>query len=240
MLLRDLDRRSGQVEDGAGVDDESCHRAIYGYGSRMIVDRAVYRDGRASRSPTTSPSCTPPARTRDAVAWLGLYEPSKEEFAAVAREFGLHELAVEDAVKAHQRPKLERYGDDAVHRPAAGPLRRRDGDGRVRRGGDLRRPAVRDHRAPRRRAGAGAGAAAARGAPGAAAARPAGDHVRDRRPRRRRLPAGRRRPRERHRRDRGRGLRRQPDRLASHLRADARGDRVPARDRPARRDPRAG
>ena len=66
-------------------------------------------------------------------------------------------------------------------------------------------------------------------------ARADGDRVRDRRPRRRRLRAGRRRPGERHRRDRGRGLRRQPDRLPSHLRADPRGDRVPARDRPARR-----
>ena len=68
----------------------------------------------------TSRSCTPPARPRDAVAWLGLYDPSKDEFASVAREFDLHELAVEDAVKAHQRPKLERYGDDLflVLRPA--------------------------------------------------------------------------------------------------------------------------
>src|ERR671930_1282541 len=54
------------------------------------------------------------------IAWLGLYRPTEEEFAAVAREFGLHELAVEDAVKAHQRAKLERYGDTlfCVLRPA--------------------------------------------------------------------------------------------------------------------------
>jgi magnesium transporter len=43
--------------------------------------------------------------------WIGVYEPSVEEFDAVAREFDLHELAVEDAVRAHQRPKLEVYGD---------------------------------------------------------------------------------------------------------------------------------
>ena len=45
---------------------------------------------------------------------------ASEEFSAVAREFDLHELAVEDAVKAHQRPKLERYGDTLflVLRPA--------------------------------------------------------------------------------------------------------------------------
>ena len=43
--------------------------------------------------------------------WLGLYEPTEEEFDAVKREFQLHELAVEDAINAHQRPKLEVYGD---------------------------------------------------------------------------------------------------------------------------------
>ena len=43
--------------------------------------------------------------------WLGLYEPGPELLQTVQREFGLHELAVEDALLAHQRPKLERYGD---------------------------------------------------------------------------------------------------------------------------------
>jgi magnesium transporter len=54
------------------------------------------------------------------VAWIGLYKPTGGEFASVAEEFGLHELAVEDAIQAHQRPKLERYGDTlfAVLRPA--------------------------------------------------------------------------------------------------------------------------
>jgi magnesium transporter len=54
------------------------------------------------------------------MAWIGLYRPSKTEMASVANEFGLHELAVEDAISAHQRPKLERYGDNlfTVLRPA--------------------------------------------------------------------------------------------------------------------------
>ena len=43
--------------------------------------------------------------------WLGVVEPSESEFKAIAGEFGLHELAVEDAVRAHQRPKLEEYGE---------------------------------------------------------------------------------------------------------------------------------
>lgn len=45
------------------------------------------------------------------MAWVGLYRPDAAEFAKVALAFALHELAVEDAVHAHQRPKLERYGD---------------------------------------------------------------------------------------------------------------------------------
>jgi magnesium transporter len=41
-------------------------------------------------------------------------QPTVDDLAAFAEEFDLHELAVEDAVKAHQRPKLERYGDDIL------------------------------------------------------------------------------------------------------------------------------
>jgi magnesium transporter len=50
-------------------------------------------------------------RAHGGLAWVGLYRPSQQEFAAVAAEFGLHELAAEDAVHPHQRPRLERYGD---------------------------------------------------------------------------------------------------------------------------------
>jgi magnesium transporter len=45
------------------------------------------------------------------MAWIALYRPVEAQLLAVAQEFGLHELAVEDAILAHQRPKLERYGD---------------------------------------------------------------------------------------------------------------------------------
>lgn len=50
-------------------------------------------------------------RQEGGFAWIGLHEPTEAEFAGIAREFGLHPLAVEDAVHAHQRPKLERYDD---------------------------------------------------------------------------------------------------------------------------------
>jgi magnesium transporter len=77
----------------------------------MIVDCAVYEDGcrRAGDLPLAEAG---EASQRDgSFVWLGVYEPSEEEFDAVRREFGLHELAVEDAVNAHQRPKVELYGD---------------------------------------------------------------------------------------------------------------------------------
>ena len=86
----------------------------------MIVDRAIYREGRRTGEPDELSALHDACRDGEAIAWLGLYEPDHEEFEEVARTFELHELACEDAVKAHQRPKLERYGDTLliVLRPA--------------------------------------------------------------------------------------------------------------------------
>ncbi|MGW1229568.1 magnesium and cobalt transport protein CorA [Streptomyces sp. NPDC001478] len=83
--------------------------------SSAVVDCAVYRDGR--RLTDGDGTCRTPheamlrVREKGGFAWIGLHEPTEEEFAGIAREFGLHPLAVEDAVHAHQRPKLERYDD---------------------------------------------------------------------------------------------------------------------------------
>ena len=86
----------------------------------MIVDRAIYRDGQRTSEPDTLADLYAASRNGGGIAWLGLYEPTDEELEDVAREFDLHELAVEDAIHAHQRPKLERYGDTLflVLRPA--------------------------------------------------------------------------------------------------------------------------
>ncbi|MEU3688812.1 magnesium/cobalt transporter CorA [Streptomyces narbonensis] len=79
---------------------------------RVIVDSAIYRDGRRTPGPADLSDALDEARvTGDTFLWLGLYEPSEAEFAHVASEFALHPLAVEDALKAHQRPKLEVYDD---------------------------------------------------------------------------------------------------------------------------------
>ncbi|TPQ16054.1 magnesium and cobalt transport protein CorA [Streptomyces sporangiiformans] len=78
-----------------------------------VVDCAVYRDGaRVAFSGTLTPHEAMLQVRRDGgFAWIGLHEPTEAEFAVIASEFGLHPLAVEDAVHAHQRPKLERYDD---------------------------------------------------------------------------------------------------------------------------------
>ena len=76
----------------------------------MIIDKAIYVDGQRTRTPDSLEQTYEACRESDGFAWIGLYEPNEEEFESVTGEFDLHELAVEDAIKAHQRPKIERYG----------------------------------------------------------------------------------------------------------------------------------
>ncbi|WP_149826548.1 magnesium and cobalt transport protein CorA [Streptomyces tailanensis] len=78
-----------------------------------VVDCAVYRDGVrvATERCLTPHEAIRQVRRDGGFVWIGLHEPSEAEFSGIAAEFGLHPLAVEDAVHAHQRPKLERYDD---------------------------------------------------------------------------------------------------------------------------------
>jgi magnesium transporter len=76
----------------------------------MIVDCAVYQQGKRKAGSLSFEQAKQALGERGFV-WIGLYEPSEDEFDALQREFQLHELAVEDAIEAHQRPKLEVYGD---------------------------------------------------------------------------------------------------------------------------------
>ncbi|MDN5918021.1 MAG: magnesium and cobalt transport protein CorA [Pseudonocardia sp.] len=104
-----------------------------------VIDNAVYTDGhrqadppsldhardalrecqrdRAQRADQTAASDAPAGQC---FCWIGMLRPSEQELHAVAAEFGLHALSVEDTVNAHQRPKMERYGDTefVVLRPA--------------------------------------------------------------------------------------------------------------------------
>lgn len=78
----------------------------------VIVDCALYRDGRRTEGPSDFSDALDEARaTGDAFLWIGLHEPTEKEFDHVSDEFALHPLAVEDALKAHQRPKLEVYDE---------------------------------------------------------------------------------------------------------------------------------
>jgi magnesium transporter len=78
----------------------------------VIIDCAYYKDGRRQHE---EPLALEEAASRctageGGFVWVGLHDPTAEELEAVASRFDLHELAVEDAASAHQRPKLEDYG----------------------------------------------------------------------------------------------------------------------------------
>jgi magnesium transporter len=78
----------------------------------MIMDCAIYRKGvRDDVKGDLSDALDTARGLGDSFMWIGLHEPTAEEFDQVAGELKLHPLAIEDAVHAHQRPKLERYGD---------------------------------------------------------------------------------------------------------------------------------
>ncbi|MGI5127641.1 magnesium/cobalt transporter CorA [Pseudonocardia sp. CA-107938] len=80
--------------------------------SAYIVDCAVYVDGHRLPGRWTHDGAITEVRRRgEGFVWIGLHEPDEEQITGIADVFQLHELAVEDAVQAHQRPKLERYDD---------------------------------------------------------------------------------------------------------------------------------
>jgi magnesium transporter len=76
-----------------------------------IMDNAVYVDGKRTANPASLEETCEVTRERGGIAWVDLSWPAPAEIQAVAEEFALHPLAVEDAIHAHQRPKLEHYDD---------------------------------------------------------------------------------------------------------------------------------
>lgn len=97
---RRVDPPSSPVDESLPVRDQRP----------SMVDSAIYSQGRRVASPRSlSETYRALDATPDGVAWIGLYRPSAQELMSLAEEFGLHELAIEDAIVAHQRPKLERY-----------------------------------------------------------------------------------------------------------------------------------
>jgi magnesium transporter len=78
----------------------------------MIVDCGYYKDGHRLNDGPVSLEEAAARRDEGGFVWLGLFEPSEAEMDQVRRLFGLHELAVEDALSSHQRPKIEIYDKD--------------------------------------------------------------------------------------------------------------------------------
>lgn len=75
-----------------------------------VVNCAAYCEGRKAGNVELN-EINEVLKQPDRFVWIGLHEPNKEMLSKVQREFGLHDLAIEDALRAHQRPKLEAYGD---------------------------------------------------------------------------------------------------------------------------------
>jgi magnesium transporter len=86
----------------------------------VVVDSAVYVDGRRRAEPESLGAAYQMIRVHSGMGWIGLHRPDEAEFMSVAGEFGIHALAVEDTMNGHQRPKLVRYDDllFTVLRPA--------------------------------------------------------------------------------------------------------------------------
>lgn len=87
----------------------------------LVIDNAIYVNGRRTATPESLPDAFEWLKnTSGSMAWIGFYRPEEAVILNVAEEFDLHELAVEDAIVAHQRPKADRYGDTlfVVLRPA--------------------------------------------------------------------------------------------------------------------------
>ncbi|MBA2768238.1 MAG: magnesium/cobalt transporter CorA [Sporichthyaceae bacterium] len=78
----------------------------------MIVDSALYDHGIRAETAGGLHDALDRARGKGgSFIWIGLHDPTEKELGYVASEFDLHPLAIEDAVKAHQRPKVEQYED---------------------------------------------------------------------------------------------------------------------------------
>ncbi|QGV77847.1 magnesium and cobalt transport protein CorA [Streptomyces ficellus] len=96
----------------ASAPSQAVHPSPSPGGGGSVVQASLYRDGRKVSSPGSLAETFRQLRDEpDGMAWIGLHRPTEAELLSLAAEFDLHELAVEDAMEAHQRPKLERYGD---------------------------------------------------------------------------------------------------------------------------------
>jgi magnesium transporter len=111
-------RRSGwrraltQPQSPVAEPSAPAPSAVDGVEPVSVVQAALYRDGVRVSAPATLAETYRELREQPSgMAWIGLARPTGADLHSLAAEFGLHPLAVEDAMEAHQRPKLERYGE---------------------------------------------------------------------------------------------------------------------------------
>jgi len=96
----------------ADVVPDAAPRAAVPEPRSAVVAAAIYDDGvRTARYDNLAETFSALRSRPGGMAWIGLERPEETELTSLAREFDLHPLAIEDAIQAHQRPKIERYGD---------------------------------------------------------------------------------------------------------------------------------
>ena len=96
--------------------DEPPHQSDDPPADQAVVDCGIYVDGKRLSGTFTHAEARAKVvelqlAGQQAFAWIGLHEPTEHQMQEVGVVFGLHPLAIEDAVQAHQRPKLERYDE---------------------------------------------------------------------------------------------------------------------------------
>ncbi len=75
-----------------------------------VISAVAYRNGKVLQHVTVE-DISEVIKEPDTFIWLGLVQPENDYMREIQQEFGLHDLAIEDALTAHQRPKIEQYGD---------------------------------------------------------------------------------------------------------------------------------
>ncbi|SEE27887.1 magnesium transporter [Streptomyces sp. 2224.1] len=110
-LRKPAKKRPAGPTPAGPTDDTDAAAGPPAEAAGSIINAVLYRDGRRIGTHDTLAEAFRQQRaTSGTLAWIGLHRPSRDELLALATEFDLHPLAVEDALEAHQRPKLERYG----------------------------------------------------------------------------------------------------------------------------------
>ncbi|UVJ41413.1 magnesium and cobalt transport protein CorA [Arthrobacter sp. CJ23] len=110
--LHTLANRTSRALQNPAAQDAAAAPFLSETRRPSLVDSGIYLDGKRVTSPQSLPDTYRELNHHEgSMAWIGLVRPEESELQSLAAEFDLHELAIEDAVMAHQRSKIERYGD---------------------------------------------------------------------------------------------------------------------------------